>query len=110
MYKLVVSFQNDDLELKKAIDEQFGSDLYYEEEKGFDGWDVFLTVVIPVAEFSLSLLTFIITYFCSHDTDKKRVIIEPDGRIDLTGYSGEEAEKILRAYFESQIEKNDKQE
>lgn len=58
--------------------------------------------MIPVTEVSIALVQFVLEYFRDHDKGKKRLIIEKDGKIDLTGYSAEDSERIIRAYFESQ--------
>lgn len=102
MYELKVAFSEDDIEFRKVLEEQFGSDLKYVRERGFDGWEFLLTVVIPVTEVSIALVQFVLEYFRDHDKGKKRLIIEKDGKIDLTGYSAEDSERIIRAYFESQ--------
>lgn len=102
MYELKVAFSEDDIEFQSVLEEQFGSDLRYIRERGFDGWEFLITVAIPVAEVSIALVEFILDHFRNHDTGKKRVIIEENGKIDLTGYSAEDAERIIRAYFESQ--------
>ena len=102
MYELKIAFSEDDIEFKKVLEEQFGSELKYIRERGFDGWEFLFTVVIPVTEVSVTLIEFVLDHFRSHDQGKKRLIIEKDGKIDLTGYSADEAERIIRAYFESQ--------
>lgn len=102
MYELKVAFSEDDIEFRKVLEEQFGSDLKYVRERGFDGWEFLLTVAIPVTEVSITLVQFVLDYFRDHDKGEKRLIIEKNGKIDLTGYSAEEAERIMRAYFESQ--------
>lgn len=50
MYELVVAFKEDDEELKQAIKEIFDTELIAEKEYGFDAWESFLTVVIPISE------------------------------------------------------------
>ena len=102
MYELKVAFSEDDIEFRKVLEEQSGSDLKYVRERGFDGWEFLLTVVIPVTEVSIALVQFVLEYFRDHDKGKKRLIIEKDGKIDLTGYSAEDSKRIIRAYFESQ--------
>ena len=102
MYELKVAFSENDIEFRKVLEEQCGSDLKYVRERGFDGWEFLLTVAIPVTEVSITLVQFVLDYFRDHDKGKKRLIIEKNGKIDLTGYSAEEAERIIRAYFESQ--------
>lgn len=109
MYELKVAFSEDDIEFQRVLEEQFGSDLQYVRERGFDGWEFLITVAIPVTEVSIALIEFILDHFRNHDTGQKRVItgqkrviIEENGKIDLTGYSAEDAERIIRAYFESQ--------
>lgn len=102
MYELKVAFSEDDTEFQRVLEEQFGPGLKYIRERGFDGWEFLLTVAIPVTEVSVALVEFVLGHFQNHDKGKKRLIIEKNGKIDLTGYSAEEAEKIIRAYFESQ--------
>lgn len=102
MYELKIAFSEDDIEFKKVLEEQFGSELKYIRERGFDGWEFLFTVVIPVTEVSVTLIEFVLDHFRSHDQGKKRLIIEKDGKIDLTGYSADEAERIIRAYFEGE--------
>ena len=107
MYELKVAFSEDDIEFRKVLEEQFGSELKYVRERGFDGWEFLFTVVIPVTEVSVTLIEFVLDHFRSHDQGKKRLIIEKDGKIDLTGYSAEESERIIRAYFEGQKKADD---
>ena len=102
MYELKIAFSEDDIEFRKVLEEQFGSELKYVRERGFDGWEFLLTVVIPVTEVSIALIEFVLDHFRDYDKGKKRLIIEKNGKIDLTGYSAEEAERIIIAYFESQ--------
>ena len=42
MYELKVAFSEDDIEFRKVLEEQFGSDLTYVRERGFDGWEFLL--------------------------------------------------------------------
>lgn len=107
MYELVVAFKEDDEELKQAIKEIFHTEFITEKEYGFDAWESFLTVVIPISEWSVTVLQFVMNYFCNHNKANKRLIIEADGKIDLTGYSADEAERILKLYFEHQTKKNE---
>ena len=107
MYELKVAFSEDDIEFRKVLEEQFGPGLKYIRERGFDGWEFLLTVAIPVTEVSIALVQFILDHFRDHDKGKKRLIIEKNGKIDLTGYSAEAFERIIRAYFESQKKADD---
>lgn len=107
MMELVISFQKDDAELVAALEDFFGDKIAYEESKNFDGLDFFLTVVIPVSSLSIQLVDFILSYFNNKETKgpakgKQRVIISPNGSIDLRGYSEKEARKIINCYFENQ--------
>ena len=60
MYELKVAFSEDDIEFRKVLEEQFGSGLKYIRERGFDGWEFLLTVVIPVTEVSIDLVQFVL--------------------------------------------------
>lgn len=102
MYKLTVAFSENDNELKEALEKQFGTELKYVRERGFDGWEFLFTVAIPLTEVTIAVVEFVIDHFRNYDKNKTRVLIEPNGKIDLKGYSGEEAERIIKTYFESQ--------
>ena len=105
--ELVISFEENDKELIAALQKQFGNQVKYEYSKGFDGLEILLTAVVPITALTVQIIDFIIANFCRKDKEpnsnnRKRVIIEPDGSIDLRGYTGEEARKIIESYFERQ--------
>lgn len=102
-----MSFEENDKELITALQKQFGDQVKYEHSKGFDGLEILLTAVVPITALTVQIIDFIIANFCrkdgeSNSNDRKRVIVEPDGSIDLSGYSGEEACKIIESYFARQ--------
>lgn len=106
MYELVVSFEKTDTEMMSILNHQFGENIIYEENKGFNGLEVLLTAVVPIAALSVQVLDFIISNFKDRPSNAgKRVIISSDGSIDLRGYSEEEACKIIRCYFDNQDDK-----
>ena len=104
--ELVVSFSKDDAELISALEKQFGSAIRYEENKNFDGLDILLTVVIPIAAVSVQIVDFILSHFY-RDTEKQRVLILPNGSVDLRGYTEKEARRIIECYFKNQTGDND---
>lgn len=108
--ELVISFEKNDKELIEALQQQFGNNIKYEESKGFDGLQTLLTAVVPITSLTVQIIDFILANFCNRDktsdnADKKRVIIESDGTLDLTGYEEEEACRIIECYFENQHDK-----
>ena len=69
--------------------------------------EILITAAIPIAELTIHIVEFIISNFCNkdeatEDNHNKRLLISPDGNIDMFGYSEEEARKIIKCYFESQ--------
>lgn len=104
--KLVMSFQENDKNLINELKKQFGEEIVFERNKGFDGLEILITVAIPIAELTIHIIEFIISNFCnrerSEDCNNKRLLISPDGNIDMSGYSEEEARQIIKCYFESQ--------
>lgn len=105
--ELVISFEKNDEELIEVLQQQFGNNIKYEESKGFDGFQILLTAVVPITALTVQVVDFILANFCDRDkksnnANKKRVIIEADGSIDLRGYSEEEARRIIECYFENQ--------
>lgn len=101
--ELVMSFDKNDVELHEAIDKQFGEVVIYEESKGFNGLEILITAVVPVTALTVQIIDFIMNNFHSLESnEKKRVIIQPDGSIDLRGYTADEAREIIKTYFESQ--------
>lgn len=107
--ELIMSFEKNDKELIKAIQEQFGNNIKYEESKGFDGLEILLTAIVPITSLTIEIIDFILANFCNKDKDedidsidKKRVIVESGGNIDLKGYNEEEACKIIECYFKNQ--------
>lgn len=108
MYELVLSFEKDDIEMIQALENEFGNSVRYEENKGFNGLEILITAVIPIAAFSLQTIEFLLTHLHKKNDvnkDKKRLLVSTDGSINLEGYSEEEARQILKYYFEL---KNDK--
>lgn len=111
--ELVMSFEENDKELIAALQKQFGDQVKYEcSGKGFDGLEILLTAIVPITALTVQIIDFIIENFCRKDEEsnsnsRKRVIVEPDGSIDLSGYSGEEACKIIESYFERQNDKGE---
>lgn len=105
MYELVISFDKDDVEMDKIIKEEYGDSAKYEEVKRFDGLS-FVTVVVPIAALTIQTIDFILTHFVNHSNEKRRVLIDSDGSMDLRGYSEEEARRIIQCYFDN---KNDKE-
>lgn len=107
--ELVVSFEKNDEELITALQKQFGNNIKYEERKGFDGLQILLTAVVPITALTVQIMDFILSNFYRNNkadnNDKKRVIMEPDGSIDLRGYTEEEARRIIECYFENQHDK-----
>lgn len=111
--ELIVSFQKDDAELAEALEEQFGNDIRYEESKNFDGLDILLTAVIPITAVSVQIVDFILSHFHKAKgqpagREKRRVLILPNGSIDLRGYTEKEAKEIIKIYFQSQNINHDK--
>lgn len=101
--ELVMSFDKTDVELYEAIDKQFGKVVKYEESKAFNGLEILITAVVPVTALTVQIVDFIMNNFHNLKSNvKKRVIIQPDGSIDLRGYTAEEAREIIKIYFESQ--------
>lgn len=105
-----MSFEKNDDELITALQQQFGDKVKYNESKNFDGLEVLLTAVVPITALTIQIIDFILANFHSgntkpNNTDKKRVIIEPSGHIDLRGYTEEEACKIIECYFKNQYDK-----
>ncbi|MBD5118863.1 MAG: hypothetical protein HDT37_07095 [Clostridiales bacterium] len=110
--ELVVSFSKDDTELITALEKQFGHTIQCEENKNFDGLDVLLTVAIPIAAVSVQIVDFILSHFYSdkgkhNNKGKQRVLILPNGSIDLRGYTEKEARRIIECYFKNQNKNND---
>lgn len=108
--ELIMSFEKNDEELIAALHQQFNDKIEYVESKNFDGLEILLTAVVPVTALTVQIIDFILTYFWnkdnkSVDNDKKRVIIESDGSIDLRGYGEEEVRRIIECYFENQHDK-----
>lgn len=109
MYSITLQFEKDDVALKQALNEHFGSDIKYNAVKNFDGLNVFLTVIIPISALSLQLFDFILTHFADKKTMPstngcipKRLLVDKEGNIDLTNYNKDEAIEILKAYFDNQ--------
>lgn len=102
MYNLIIGFSEEDTDFKSLIEYKFGSDLNFKRERGMDGVEFIFTVVIPLTEISIMIIQFILDNFQQCDKKSKRVLIEPGGKIDLTGYSADEAIKIIKNYFNSQ--------
>ncbi len=108
--ELVVSFKKDDEELITILQQQFGNKVKYEEGKGFDGLEILLTAVIPITALTIEIVDFILNNFwnknkITDNNDKKRIIIDSDGNIDLSNYEEEEARKIIECYFRNQNDK-----
>lgn len=108
--ELIMSLEKNDEELIAALQQQFDNKIEYIESKNFDGLEILLTAVVPITALTVQIMDFILTYFWKTDkksvgTDKKRVIIESDGSIDLRGYEEEEARRIIECYFENQHDK-----
>lgn len=108
--ELVMSFEKNDEELIAALQQQFGDKIEYAESKNFDGLEILITAVVPVTALTVQIIDFILDNFCDRDkksdsNDKKRVIIDSDGSIDLRGYNEEEVRKIIDCYFRNQYDK-----
>lgn len=105
MNELVISFEKTDRELIDALNCQFGENIKYEENKGFNGLEVLITAIIPISALTVQVIDFILSNLKEKSSDdKKRVLIDADGSIDLRGYTEEEARKIINCYFSN---KND---
>lgn len=102
MYNLIIGFSEEDSDFKRLIESTFGADLNFRRERGMDGAEFILTVVIPLTEVSITIIQFILDNFQYRDNKSKRILIEPGGKIDLTGYSADEAIKIINNYFNAQ--------
>lgn len=104
--ELVMSFKKNDIELIQAIENQFGKNIIYEESKGFGGLEVLLTAIVPVTALTVQIIDFILANFWNkgkeQSNNNKRIIVDPNGNIDLKGYTEEEARKIIERYFENQ--------
>lgn len=107
--ELVISCEKNDKELITALNSQFGDSVKYEETKNFDGLEIFLTAVVPITALTVQIVDFILANFCNSDiksdNSKKRFIVEPDGKMDLRGYTEKEARKIITCYFKNQHDK-----
>lgn len=109
--ELIMSLEKNDEELIAALQQQFNK-IEYVESKNFDGLEILLTAVVPVTTLTVQIMDFILTYFWKTDkksvgADKKRVIIESDGSIDLRGFEEEEARRVIECYFENQHDKRE---
>ena len=110
--ELTIQFEENDKELIEALQQQFGHNIMENKSKNFDGLEILLTVVIPITALTIEIIDFILNNFWDREqkncnNDKKRVIVEPDGTIDLRGYSEEEARRIIKCYFENQYGKKE---
>lgn len=110
--ELTIRFEENDKELIRALQQQFGQNIKYDKSKNFDGLEILVTVVIPITALTVQIIDFILNNFWdreqkNYNNDKKRVIVEPDGSIDLSGYSEEEARRIIECYFENQYDKKE---
>ena len=109
MYELVLSFEKDDKEMIEALDKEFGNSVHYEENKGFNGLEIFITAIIPIAAFSFQVVDFLLTYLHKKNDvneNKKRLLITSDGDISLEGYSEEEARQIIDYYMQLKDDKS----
>lgn len=113
MYRLEIGFEKTDIHFRDELEKMFGLEITYSQKKNFDGMSVICTAIIPVAALTVQVIDFIFTHLAKKDSieDKdagKRVIISEDGSMDLTGYSGDEVEKIIKGYFEAQKKEDSK--
>ena len=107
--ELVVSFEKDDKELIAILQEQFGNVVSYDESKNFDGLEILLTAAIPITSLTVQIIDFVLANFWNRKSNdnRKRIIVEPDGNIELSGYTEEEARRIIECYFENQHDKRE---
>lgn len=71
-----------------------------------------MTVAIPITAVSVQIIDFILSYFYKNkekpsSKEKRRVLIMPNGSVDLKGYTEREARRIIECYFENQKKSND---
>lgn len=106
MYNLVISLEQNDIELKDELIKTFGEKLQFQNVKNFDGLGFFLTVVVPISGLTVQIVDFIVTHFTKKGSGQKelpkRVLISKDGTIDLKNYDAKEVSMILESYFENQ--------
>ncbi len=107
MYNLVISLEQNDFELKEALDKNFGKNLKYQNIKNFDGLSFFINVIIPISGLTVQIVDFIYTHFTKKGSAKKelpkRALISKDGIIGLENYDAEEVQLILENYLKNQI-------
>ena len=106
MCNLVISLEQDDVELKEALSKTFGESLNYQNIKNFDGLGFFLNVIIPISGLTVQIVDFIFTHFTkkgsAHKELPKRALISKDGIIELTNYDADEVQLILESYLKNQ--------
>ena len=103
MYNLVFSFESNDIELQEMLKKEFG-ELNYQAVKNFDGLNVFLTVIVPIASLTTQIIDFVVTHFTKKGNKNlpKRVLISKEGTIDLKNYDAKEVKLILESYLKNQ--------
>jgi len=100
MKEIIFSFQKDDLEFKKEVETFFKNQVEFIDISPFDGLNIITLAIIPITSLTIQIADFIKTHLTNgNNNDKKRVIISKSGDINLTGYSGEEVDRILKTIY-----------
>lgn len=104
MKELRLCFPIDDIEMKDAIDKEFGDGVTYIEERSATGMEIILTAVIPIAALTIQTLDFILTHLVKYEDEEEPIDrgrrIECFGtRISFYNYSAEEVIKILKEMY-----------
>lgn len=104
MKELRICFPIDDVEMKEAVDKEFGENVTYIEERSATGMEIIFVAVIPITALTVQILDFILTHFVpKDDEDKKkksgRKIEFSGSRMTLYNYEPEEAVKIIKGLY-----------
>lgn len=107
MYQLKIRYQEQDTEFKEALERVFPKHDEISHEKDFDGLTIFITVAIPIMEFSIQIVDFVFSYLAmkktiSGEKTLKRVLVTKEGDLYLEGYGKDEVNDIMRSYFDAQ--------
>ncbi len=99
MNEVLFEFRADDQEIRKALDEAFGSEREVIEVDRFEGAIELMQIIVPVTAATMTALsTILVTYFKARAQERSHRKVIYDGRTLRTeGLSAEDVIKIVSA-------------
>ncbi len=104
MEELRLCFPIDDIEMKQAIEKEFGKDVTFIEERSATGMEILLVAIVPIVSLTVEIIDFVLTHLVKkkekeEPKKKERRIEVYKSRIVLYEYPPDEAIRILKKVY-----------